>query len=704
MIAKTFEELKLSQKLPSPSGVGMRILELTRNEDFSASEIGDTIKTDSSLTGRILKLANSASNAGVEPATTVSHSIMRLGSRTVRDLALAFSLVSGHRQGKCEGFDYERYWSRSLARAVAAQAVARLRPSCKPEEAYICGLLADIGLLALASAHPEAYGAILSCLERTDYDGMRRLESERFDIHHGQVAVYMMDEWGLPTLFSEAVLSFVQAREGGDRRGEAEDLAQLLRYAETLAELISCDERSRLQELARLRPRVAKLREELGMEPAAFSSFVNAVIREWVTWGESLDVETAGDLNYQFLENRIEDALGRLAAGDRDEPLPEYKFDPGENEADDLIDEPLTAGTVRLAGAAGAQAGGPGPDADEERAEEEDESRKREAQPIRILAIDDDPVTLRILVKHLQNSGYEVSQAKNGAEGLRIALESDPEVIMSDWVMPELDGLELCTELRRTESGKNIYFLLLTGRAEEERIVEAFEHGVDDYITKPFIPRILAARIKGAARLVNLQRQVEEDRRIMRRQVAELGQMTRKLRSAALTDALTELPNRRYAMKRMDNEWSFMKRTGRPLTLIMMDIDRFKLVNDTYGHDIGDVVLRETARQLVASVREVDEVCRIGGEEFLVICKNTVQSDGLIVAERIRAAVEGHVVDHPKFDKSVTLSLGVAGCSVATGTVSDLLKRADEAVYEAKHGGRNQVCAAGPRAEDRKSA
>ncbi|MFT4542148.1 MAG: two-component system cell cycle response regulator [Planctomycetota bacterium] len=701
MITKTFEELKLSQKLPSPSGVGMRILELTRKEDFSATEMGDTIKTDSSLTGRILKLANSASNAGVEPATTVTHSIMRLGSRTVRDLALAFSLVSGHRDGKCDGFDYDRYWSHSLARAVAAQTLARLQPACKPEEGYICGLLADIGLLALASVHPEAYTQIMSCVERTDHATLRKMESERFDIHHGQVAIYMMEEWGLPSLFGESVLSFVQSRDIAQGRADDEStgIDQLLRYADTLANLMTVDESSRLNELAKLKTQIDALQERLGMEPDAFATFVDSVLKEWVTWGETLKVDTDSELSHRTVLVRLVDAEKRLAAGETDPPLPGYKETPSESGAETGVapaEQPAAAGS-----SAAGLTGPTGPQAQTVwlAAEEEVEEEK----PIRILAIDDDPVTLKILVKHLENGGYEVMQARNGKEGLQMALENDPEVIMSDWDMPGLDGLELCTELRRTESGKNIYFLLLTGRAEEERIVEAFESGVDDYITKPFIPRILAARIKGGARLVNLQRQVEEDRRIMRQQVAELGQMTRKLRSVALTDALTDLPNRRYAMKRMDNEWSFMKRTGRPLTLIMMDIDRFKAVNDTHGHDIGDVVLQQTARTLEANVRDVDEVCRFGGEEFLVICKNTMQEDGMIVAERIRAGVEANLIKNGTFDRNVTMSLGVAGQYDAIGTVSELLKRADEAVYDAKHGGRNRVCG-GKQLDQRKSA
>ena len=156
MLDKTFEELKLTGELPSPTVVGMRILELTRSDDYSAEELGDTIRTDSALTGRILKLANSAANTGVEPATTVTDSIMRLGTRTVRDLSMAFTLVSANGRGSCSSFDYDHYWARSLARAVCAQEISRALSLGKPEETYICALLAEVGVTFRPELSPAA--------------------------------------------------------------------------------------------------------------------------------------------------------------------------------------------------------------------------------------------------------------------------------------------------------------------------------------------------------------------------------------------------------------------------------------------------------------------------------------------------------------------------------------------------------------------
>ena len=209
-------------------------------------------------------------------------------------------------------------------------------------------------------------------------------------------------------------------------------------------------------------------------------------------------------------------------------------------------------------------------------------------------------------------------------------------------MMPEMDGLQFCQALRRFGSGRNMYVLLLTGRGEEDRIVEAFDAGVDDYIVKPFKPKLLLARIRAGRRVVELQQQVEKDKKLQREQVAKLAVLNRKLRAAALTDPLTELPNRRYAMKRLDVEWANAERTGHPLSVLMVDIDRFKTINDTHGHDMGDLVLRETAKAMCRTLRRSDTCARIGGEEFVVISPNTDPEGARSLAERIRNEGRNH--------------------------------------------------------------
>jgi diguanylate cyclase (GGDEF)-like protein len=324
---------------------------------------------------------------------------------------------------------------------------------------------------------------------------------------------------------------------------------------------------------------------------------------------------------------------------------------------------------------------------------------------LRVLAVDDDPVSLKIVVSLLKRSGHEVITATNGHEALAMYMKHGAQVVITDWMMPEMDGLMLCQQLRRTDEGRKLYILLLTGQTEEARLVEAFRAGVDDYIVKPFKTALFEARIQPAIRVVQLQedhdRQVREKERLNR----QLDIEKRKFKAAAMTDSLTELPNRRYAIRRLEKEWANSVRTGSNYSVIMIDIDHFKEVNDRWGHDVGDLVLRSTARTIQRVLRRGDTCARMGGEEFLVICPNTDTQEGIqIVAERIRKAVESSVIKITAFEGSITVSLGTALRSDQVKSIDSLLKVADEAVYEAKRGGRNRTVQGTPPSSDRKSA
>jgi len=312
----------------------------------------------------------------------------------------------------------------------------------------------------------------------------------------------------------------------------------------------------------------------------------------------------------------------------------------------------------------------------------------------RILAVDDEEVSRRALAFHLERAGHEVQVAASAEEALELAMKTIPEIVIADQTMPGDSGIDLCRALRRFEEGNRIYFILLAGRDEEDSVVEAFDAGADDYLLKPFKPRILLARVKAGQRLIHLQRTVEENKKRMQEQVAALGIANRKLDKASLTDSLTGLPNRRAAMQTLKKEWAAAQREGHSLALIMMDIDHFKQVNDTYGHDAGDEVLRRTADVFRRVLRASEEAFRVGGEEFLVLCRGADMEGGRACAERIRSAVEENHITWGDFDRNVTLSLGVAGSQPTMDGPEDLMKAADLAVYEAKRGGRNRVVAA----------
>jgi two-component system cell cycle response regulator len=664
MIRQTFDELKASGQLPSPPGVGMRILKLTQDETHSAQELADLIMADSVLTGRLLELANSPKLGSAQPVTTVAEATTRLGLRAVKNVALGLSLLSSNRAGKCAKFDYDRYWSMSLARAVAAQNLSRCLKIGAPAEAYVLGLLCDIGRLALATVYPVEYAEILTATEDKSSSELARMERERFEIGHSEVGAYLLEEWGLPPAFSEAVGTY-ERRASAFETGEATKLARLLQHAQTVTEVCMSGETKSILAWQSLADALEKLRGNLDMSADDFTNLIATIGHEWGEWGTRLQLPTQEVVSPEKVRERARESSARLTSGTL-----------------------VTSGTDAAALAPAAT----------------DIQAPPIVKGLRILAVDDDAMSLKMLARVLKSSGHQVQTASNGNEALEIALDMDPQVVIADWMMPGMDGLELCKALRRIECGRNMFFLLLTGRGEEDRIVEGFDAGVDDYVVKPFSPRVLMARIKGGQRVIELQEHVEYNRRVMMKQVAEMSLLTRKLRSAALTDFLTQMPNRRSAMKKIEADWEASVKSGKPLALIMIDIDHFKKINDTWGHDMGDVVLKETSSILRANARQNEEAARWGGEEFLVVCPGTTEAQAAVCAERLRAAVEANGVRNGTHQVQVTVSLGVAERTAATTSFDALIKAADDAVYAAKAGGRNCVHLAGSRWTSAKSA
>lgn len=313
------------------------------------------------------------------------------------------------------------------------------------------------------------------------------------------------------------------------------------------------------------------------------------------------------------------------------------------------------------------------------------------AEGMRVLVVDDDPGFRAMLKRLLTDYGYEVYLAADGRQAFEMALERQPQIMLVDWMMPGMTGPELTRALRQTKIGRRIYVIVLTGLDHDDRLVEAFESGVDDFIAKPLQDRVLAARLRAGQRVVRLQDEVERDREEIRRFAAELAVTNRRLQEAALTDALTGFPNRRFAMERLEQEWSAAMRSKRPLACMVIDLDEFKPINDRYGHDIGDTVLRQAAQALKRGLRSQDVVARIGGDEFLVICPDTALPAAMACAERVRVSVES--MDLPRREPQLrsTVSIGVAVIDEAMANVDALVKCADQGLYLAKAGGRNRI-------------
>ncbi len=297
---------------------------------------------------------------------------------------------------------------------------------------------------------------------------------------------------------------------------------------------------------------------------------------------------------------------------------------------------------------------------------------------MRVLIVEDEVVSRRLLEVFLLKLGYEVIPVSSGKEALGV-LEGPqaPNLVISDWMMPEMDGLELCQRTREIQTAGYIYFIILTSKMDKKDIIKGLEAGADDYLTKPFDQEELRCRIKIGERIVNLERRILE---------------------LANTDSLTEVLNRRAFMERLQTEIQRSNREGVPLSLILADIDHFKRVNDQYGHQVGDMVLRKFSEQLSTTIRPYDFVGRYGGEEFLIGLPGVDCQKAGLVAERIRRLVETISFTLPASTECfwVTASFGVASMRIGSSEFPEpLIARADSVMYKAKHEGRNRVCLAG---------
>jgi len=295
---------------------------------------------------------------------------------------------------------------------------------------------------------------------------------------------------------------------------------------------------------------------------------------------------------------------------------------------------------------------------------------------MKILVAEDDPVTHRLLRISLERWNYEVIAVDDGTQARDALLrEGAPKLAILDWVMPGADGIEICRELRKREAGSYIYTLLLTAKGEKDDLLRGLEAGADDYLIKPFDLQELQARLRSGCRIIDLQEQLIAAREAMRDQ--------------ATRDSLTRVWNRAAIMDILQREIVRSGREERPLSLMMADLDHFKQINDSSGHQAGDAVLQEVARRMQSVLRPYDALGRYGGEEFLVIAPGCNKTSSLGLAERLRRSVIATPVPILGGPIPVTLTLGVASLAENPNPAS-LLRSADDALYRGKKAGRNR--------------
>lgn len=292
-------------------------------------------------------------------------------------------------------------------------------------------------------------------------------------------------------------------------------------------------------------------------------------------------------------------------------------------------------------------------------------------ETVDVCVIEGDAQQREGLHTQLRAAQYSVVLAEDGVAGLRGIRRHHPRVVICDLALPGVDGIEIARQVRADPCLEGTYFILVAAANSRENKHLALNVGVDDFLAKPFDSDELAACVRNGMRVHRLQE---------------------RLRRAALTDGLTGLWNHSHLHSLLDIEFARARRYGGTLSLLMLDLDHFKAINDTFGHENGNRVLRATARHLNHSVRDIDVVARYGGEEFVVVCPQTGVDDALVLAERIRAGLPQKVALPELPQLTATCSVGVSSTSDSGVTsVTDLINRADQALYQAKRCGRNQV-------------
>ncbi len=297
-------------------------------------------------------------------------------------------------------------------------------------------------------------------------------------------------------------------------------------------------------------------------------------------------------------------------------------------------------------------------------------SEQKEKIRPEVLLVDDDPAMLRLLSKWLEKAEYAVRTAEDGRKALEEIEKKCPDFVITDWEMPNMDGIQLCNALRDMKLPKYVYIIFITVCSTQADSVQALETGADDFLTKPIHREELLARLTAGQRVVNLER---------------------RLSLMARTDSLTGLMTQRTFYECLNREWQRALRYHVPLSCVILDLDFFKRVNDTHGHPAGDVVLKSVAKLLQDNCRSTDSICRYGGEEFGVLLPETGEGDAAVWANRVRQILRETNIATKRRDLHITASFGLAQLSEDAAIAEQLVDQADQALLCAKQSGRDKV-------------
>lgn len=646
-----FELLRASGKLPSPKGVALAIIRLTQQEEVSIAELARVIGGDPAFVGRVIKAANGLIAFNRRRIASVPEALMVLGLPAVRSMVLGFSLISDYRAGRCANFDYDRFWSYSVALALGMQMLAQRTRIAPPDELFSLGLLVRVGELALATLYPEQYSEVLAQAQRQPGRGLAELEREALALTHGDLAVAMLSEWGVPAVFVDVARHYDDPESATFTEGERPyALFQSLLTACCFARVCIADgaaPATLLNDLVERGERLGIAREDL----LADCGRMHVLFSDWCALLGLGFKPSAG-----IFEPR--QSAQEVPAGEDHSRRVESS---GGSEYDAIA----AAGTMGNA----------------------------ENDVARVLVIERDAAVRDAVVVELRRMGGEVYQAGDARLGLDLAVDLQPGMIVAGATLPDMDGLRLVCSLRAIGIGQPVYFLVIAPGADAAAQTAFFEAGADDVVTSPADVGSLTVSLRAGLRVARLQLALEHEREELGRFAAELAVTNRRLQEAAMTDALTGLPNRRYAIDRAQQEWAVAERTGKPLACMVIDLDGLKYINDEFGHDAGDWALRSTGGALRQALRGEDVLCRTGGDEFLALCPGSDLSAALVCAERLRQAVSGMDLKFEGQHVPLSVSIGVAERDEGIANVDALRRTADRGAYLAKAAGRNVVAA-----------
>jgi diguanylate cyclase (GGDEF)-like protein/PAS domain S-box-containing protein len=472
-------------------------MRLTQLEDITNQQLAQAIKADPALSGQLIKIANTRKNIQSRSIASVLDAVSVLGFKSIRQHVLGLSLMQEHRNGRCAAFDYPHFWAHSLLTAITAKNLILHSGIGSEEEAFILGLLCNVGSLALATVYPTEYAHLLISVAKDERANLTALESAEFGFDHHELTRAMLADWGMPELFQEVVQFYENPLESGieetTRKGR---LLFALHIASYFSRLCLTQEAQR----RKIAGQLILVTTRYGVEMDALTRLGNQSLQECQEWSALCGV---------IQPNPVEIWLDTAS------------LDVPDN------DDYLNYSTATF-------------------------------YKLRILLVDDDRAILLLLKTLLEKAGHTVNTARSGIEGLACIDSFKPQLIITDWMMPQMDGIEFCRALRKNPAWRSIYVFIMTAQEGEDRLVEAFEAGANDYMTKPLRPKLLVARLRAAQRVVQLQEEVDFDRQQLHQFADELVNFNHRLRKSDMSMRAI-LDNSPYLTWLKDTEGRYLK-------------------------------------------------------------------------------------------------------------------------------------------------